>query len=349
MESGIRVFYGFDTIPAASEKAFGGIIKVQDLQKSFPNQPCRANILYLVSSALPEFPLRMVRQARRAGVKVVLNQNGVAYSGWYGKGWEKANASMQKIVHLSDHVVYQSIFCKLAADRFLGRRSGPSDILYNPVDTSVFFPAVGEPMQNTENVTLLLAGSHQSFYRVRSAVEALRIVLEQAPGTRLIIAGRCTWDREEKKAVHQLQEFITELQLGVQVKITGPYSQAVAPALFQQAHILMHTKYNDPCPRLVVEGMACGLPVVYSATGGVPELVGKEAGRGVAGPLDWERDHPPEPAALAEQLLLVMSDLTGYSRAARSRAVTHFDVQPWLTRHGEIFKRVLDDTSAVNR
>ncbi|MBW2329157.1 MAG: glycosyltransferase family 4 protein [Deltaproteobacteria bacterium] len=204
-------------------------------------------------------------------------------------------------------------------------------------------------MQNTENVNLLLAGSHQSLYRVRSAVEALRIVLEQAPGTRLIIAGRCTWDREEQKAVHQLQKFITELQLDSQIKVTGPYSQTGAPALFQQAHILMHTKYNDPCPRLVVEGMACGLPVVYSATGGVPELVGKEAGRGVAGPLDWERDHPPEPAALAEQLLLVMSDLTGYSRAARNRAVTHFDVQPWLTRHGEIFKHVLDDTSAANR
>jgi len=340
-KAGIRVFYGFDKIPAAGEKAYGGIIKVQDLQKAFPNDPRQANVLYLVSSALPEFPVRMVKLARQAGVKVVLNQNGVAYPGWYGKGWQQANGPMQKILHMSDHVVYQSAFCKQAADRFLGPRVGAADILYNPVDTAFFSPAVDQPTEKTEDVNLLLAGSHQSFYRVRAAVEALRLVLEQAPGTRLIIAGRCSWEREEKKAVRQLQECIAEMHLEAQVKVMGPYSQLVAPALFQQADILIHTKYNDPCPRLVVEGMACGLPVVYSATGGVPELVGNEAGRGVPGPLDWEQDHPPDPAALAEQVVLVMSDLSEYSRAARNRAVNHFDVQPWLKRHGEIFARVL--------
>ena len=340
-ESGIRVFYGFDTIPATGENASGGIIKVQDLQEAFPNEPRRANILYLVSSALPEFAVRMVKLARRAGVKIVLNQNGVAYPGWYGQGWERVNASMRKILHVSDYVIYQSKFCKLAADRFLGKRSGPSDILYNPVDTSVFSPPGRQFAENLKNIKLLLAGSHQSFYRVQAAVEALRFVLRQAPNTRLIIAGRCSWDREEKKTEHQLKKLIADLQLGSHVKVMGPYSQVEAPALFQQAHILIHTKYNEPCPRLVIEGMSCGLPIVYSATGGVPELVGEEAGRGVAGPLDWEQDHPPEPAALAEKLLLVMSDLARYSRAARNRAVSHFDVQPWLKKHGEIFERVL--------
>ena len=73
----------------------------------------------------------------------------------------------------------------------------------------------------------------------------------------------------------------------------------------QSADILLHTKYNDPCPTVVLEAMACGLPVVYSASGGTPELVGDDAGIGVDAPLDWEHDHPPAPEALAEAVLVV--------------------------------------------
>ena len=52
-------------------------------------------------------------------------------------------------------------------------------------------------------------------------------------------------------------------------------------------------------PTVVLEALASGLPVVYSASGGTPELVGDDAGVGVPAPLDWEQDHPPAPEALA--------------------------------------------------
>jgi glycosyltransferase involved in cell wall biosynthesis len=87
--------------------------------------------------------------------------------------------------------------------------------------------------------------------------------------------------------------------------------------------------------------MACGLPVVYAASGGTVELVGGEAGVGVPHPVSWERDEPPAPERLAEAVARVMSDLPRYAAAARRRAEERFALGPWLDRHQELFAELL--------
>jgi glycosyltransferase involved in cell wall biosynthesis len=82
--------------------------------------------------------------------------------------------------------------------------------------------------------------------------------------------------------------------------------------------------------------MSCGLPVVYSASGGVPELVG-DAGRGVPAELSWEIDIPPDPQALADAVEQVARDREALSARARIRAVAQLDVSHWLARHRDIF------------
>ena len=37
-------------------------------------------------------------------------------------------------------------------------------------------------------------------------------------------------------------------------------------------------KYKDPCPNSVIEAMSCGLPILYSNSGGLPELVNNGCG-----------------------------------------------------------------------
>jgi glycosyltransferase involved in cell wall biosynthesis len=99
---------------------------------------------------------------------------------------------------------------------------------------------------------------------------------------------------------------------------------------------------NDPCPSLVIEAMACGLPVVYPASGGVVELVGDEAGVGVPHPDSWERDEPPSAEALAAGVFRVLDDLSGYGTAARRRAVERFALGPWLDRHAALFAELVN-------
>ena len=306
-----RLFYGRDRIPARDDPVSGGMVKYQALDHAFPNSPRDFNLLYLGSSTVPADARILLRLARRRGARVVWNQNGVAYPAWHGAGWERTNEPLSRGLHAADHVIFQSEFCRLSSERFLGVTTKPSEVLHNPVDTSRFTPAGSAP----ERPTLLVGANQAQPYRVDLALRTLELLPEE---WRLLVVGPAP-------AVETSR-----------AELAGPYTQEEAPALIGRAHILLHPKYNDPCPTFVLEAMACGLPVVHSASGGVPELVG-DAGIGLPAPLDWERDHLPIPEDLRDAVLDAMSRRDELAAAARRRAVERFDLQPWLARHRELF------------
>lgn len=341
-KDGPVVSYGHERVPGPDEHVFGGMVKLQDLNRSFPHCSKNPNILYLVSSALPYFPIRLTKLAKNAGAKIVVNQNGVAYPGWYGKGYQRANKNMSCLHSMADYVLYQSQFCKVSAEKYLGKRDteNSSDILYNPVDTSVFRP-LSKPDKKKSDICILLAGSHWTTYRVYTALETLQHVHKSDKSVRLKISGRFCWNSDHTVAEEQVFKYAEKLGVASSVTYTGTYTQDEAPALLNESSLLLHTKYNDPCPRLVVEAMSCGLPVVYSATGGVKELVGEKAGFGVEGPVDWLNDHPPQPEKLAECVIDVIGKLPEVSAVARKRAVEKFDVNSWLNRHETVFHDLL--------
>ena len=333
-----RLFYGYRRVQGEKTVTIGGLVKVQALARVFQNTLHGFNVLYLVSSGLPQGAVALARAAKRKNVRVVINQNGVAYPGWYGQKFESINAPMAELLRIADHVFYQSEFCRMAAAEFLRVRPVSSEILYNSIDTTKFSP--GNKADDLP-LTLLLAGSQDKSYRVRVALKVLERVARHHAGVRLIITGRLGWMRRTEESRKMALQWASELGIADRVDFTGPYSREMAANIFQSAHILLHTKYNDPCPTVVLEAMACGLPVVYSATGGVPELVGSDAGVGIPGEVRWDQDMPPDPADLADAVLTVTDRYDHYSQAARQRALDRFDVGPWLKRHAEVFQRLV--------
>jgi len=332
-----HVFYGFEKLPTRFESASGGIIKCQDLEAQFPNTPVSPNLLYLVSSALPPHLPVLIRAAKRAGCPIVLNQNGVAYPAWHPQGWDQANRPLALAYHVADWVFYQSDFCRVSAEHFLGARKGSGEILFNPVDTSVFTP---RPTRPTLAPVILVSGSHMFRYRLESAIHAFAELHKNQPTAKMIVAGRYCWRADEAACKQEIRELAAKAGIDESIDWRGTYTQAEAPALMQEADILLHPKYNDPCPRMVVEALACGLPIVYSHSGGVPELVGPNAGVGVPAPCDWDQDHPPQAAALAAALNLALSHYPEMSVAARQRAVTALDVKTWQHQHTIVFQKL---------
>jgi glycosyltransferase involved in cell wall biosynthesis len=330
----LAVSYGYERMPRRDEVVYGGQVKFQLLNEHLPNEPRAFNVLYLGSTSMPLEASLLVRLARRRGAAFVWNQNGVAYPGWHGPGWDLVNAPRAHLMHAADHVLFQSAFCKLGADRYYGERRGPWEVLYNPVETRRFVPAA---TRQRRPLTLVLAGNQYQRYRLVSALETLAVLRRGGDDARLIVTGSLTFSVDADQEAHQL---VQELQLCDAVEFTGAYTQAEAPELYRRGDILLHTKVNDPCPTVVLEAMATGLPVAYPASGGTPELVGADAGIGVPTELDWEHDVPPASAKLAAAVRAIADRLDDYADAARERSKA-FDVTRWVARHREVFEELI--------
>jgi glycosyltransferase involved in cell wall biosynthesis len=331
---GTRVFYGHDRVPADGEPVAGGTGKFQRLALRFPNSPADFSLLYLGSTWLPRDARPLLAYARRRRIPVVVNQSGVAYPGWAGSDAERINRDFRRALHAADHVLYQSEFCKRSADEFLGEPGGTWEVLYNAVDVGHFAPEATRP--DPDSPVLLLAGDQTQAYRVEVALHTL----VHLPEAHLIVTGRLVSD------AHALAR---ELGVADRVDVTGRYAQRDAPALYRRADVLLHTKVQDPCPTAVIEAMACGLPVVYPASGGTVELVGDEAGIGIPHPVGWERDEPPPSEAFAAAVRRVLAERERYADAARERAVDRFALEPWLERHAQLFDELLKDGALRGR
>ena len=124
-----------------------------------------------------------------------------------------------------------------------------------------------------------------------------------------------------------LRALAHELGIGACVSFAGFLSQEKLRALFTEAHFFLQPSElgadgdQEGVPNAMLEAMACGLPVLATRHGGIPEAVED----GVSGLLVAERDH----AALSAAMLALARDparLTSMSAAARARVTAEFDL-----------------------
>jgi len=328
-DANLRVFFGHDRIPGPGEPVAGGTAKFQRLSERFPNHPTDFNLLYLGTTWLPRDFRPLLWLARRRRLPVVVNQNGVGWPGWAGARTEEVNRPLRYVLEAADHVLYQSEFCKRSSDKYLGPPRGDWEILPNAVDVERFTPAAKPPPGGP---ILLLTGDQLFSYRLELALRTLAVLLTEYPGARLLVTGRL---------VSSADPFLDELDLRGRVDLLGRYAQADAPALYRRAHLLLHPQVNDACPSAVIEAMACGLPVVHSASGGTVELVAEIGGIGVPHGGGWDHIDPPSPQAMAAAAARVLADLPRYREAARERAVAHYSLVDWLDRHEKLFSQLV--------
>ncbi len=311
----------------------GPLVKLKRLNEFFPEHYWNYNTVYLLSNA-PYLSIKSLNILHKKGIPIILNQNGVFYPGWFSGDWKKHNEKMSLAYHLADYVFWQSKFCRVCADKFLGKRKGDGEILYNAVDLKHFYPN-GSLIEG--EFTFLITGKIENHlnYRIESTIMGLALTIKQGLDVKLIIGGII-------ENILPIRNLIEKTNLSEKVKFIGPYSQENAPKIYQSANAYVMTKYLDPCPNTVLEAMACGLPILFSNSGGVPELVGKKAGVPLDVKQDWNKIHFPSPENISLGMIEIIKKHNEMSKYARLRAEEKFDIKNWIKNHKNVFMRLLD-------
>jgi D-inositol-3-phosphate glycosyltransferase len=155
---------------------------------------------------------------------------------------------------------------------------------------------------------------------VRTLVEALPRVLRDHPTAELVVAGGPD-ERELDGDPHVRSLRAEAARLGVadRVRFVGRVGRADVPALLRSADVVACVPWYEPFGIVPLEAMACGVPVVGAAVGGLLDSVVD----GVTGLLVPPRD----PAATALALNRVLADeevRLRLGRAAAEHVATRF-------------------------
>jgi glycosyltransferase involved in cell wall biosynthesis len=105
----------------------------------------------------------------------------------------------------------------------------------------------------------------------RKGVDDLIRALPKLPGVRLIIVGGST--RSGDPDMRRLRTAADRCEVSDRVDLIGPLDHEDVPQVLQSADVVACVPWYEPFGMVALEAMACGIPVVVSAVGGLRRLV----------------------------------------------------------------------------
>lgn len=146
----------------------------------------------------------------------------------------------------------------------LGVRSERAHLILGDggIDGTLFAP----PAQRDRRPVILFVGGLTPPKRLDTLLEAMPEVLRRCPEARLRVVG----GGEDRSKWEVLAE-----QLGIAEAVTfvGPLPHEQVPEEMRRAAVLALCSDHEGLPSAIMEALMCGLPVVATRVGGIPDLI----------------------------------------------------------------------------
>lgn len=163
-----------------------------------------------------------------------------------------------------------------AKARALGVDDARVHLLYNGVDGDRFRPGDRAAARTAldlpaDDPLLLYVGNLKPTKGCVELLEAFPAVLARHPRARLAFVG-------SGPAASTLSRRAQQLGIADRVLLAGARPHEQLAIWMQAADLLSLPSHNEGVPNVVLEAMACGLPVVATRVGGIPEVLPEQAG-----------------------------------------------------------------------
>jgi len=173
-----------------------------------------------------------------------------------------------------------------------------------------------------------------------TAIEALRGV----PNAELVVAGGPERGRlADDPEAGRLRELAERLGVAARLHLLGQVSRQDMPALLRSSDVVVCTPWYEPFGIVPLEAMACGVPVVAGAVGGLVDTVVDGA--------TGELVHPRRPDQLAATLRRLLADPAlhdAYGAAGTDRARSRYSWDRIALDILRVYDRALSDIGPQN-